>query len=68
MPTTGTKLYRFINGAWRAVYAELFDDAEKERFVHNITNKMMAIKHKDVEERVYEYWGKDQWLMSPVVP
>src|SRR3546814_20638942 len=30
MPTTGTKLYRFINGAWRAVYAELFDDAEKE--------------------------------------
>lgn len=29
MPTTGTKLYRFINGAWRAVYAELFDDAEK---------------------------------------
>src|SRR3546814_1268597 len=31
MPTTGTKLYRFINGAWRAVYAELFDDAEKAR-------------------------------------
>ena len=29
MPTTGTKLYRFINGAWRAVYVELFDDAEK---------------------------------------
>ncbi|MBC7018359.1 phosphomannomutase, partial [Salmonella enterica subsp. enterica serovar Enteritidis] len=29
MPTTGPKLYRFINGAWRAVYAELFDDAEK---------------------------------------
>src|SRR5436305_7405268 len=22
MPTTGTKLYRFINGAWRAVYAD----------------------------------------------
>jgi hypothetical protein len=31
MPTTGTKLYRFINGAWRAVYAELFDDAEKAK-------------------------------------
>ena len=28
MPTTGTKLYRFINGAWRAVYAELFDERE----------------------------------------
>ena len=36
----------------------MFDDGEKERFVHNITNKMMAIKNKDVEERVYEYWGK----------
>src|SRR3546814_7229411 len=31
MPTTGTKLYRFINGARRAVYAELFDDAEKSK-------------------------------------
>lgn len=29
MPTTGTKLYRFVDGAWRAIYAELFDDAEK---------------------------------------
>lgn len=29
MPTTGTKLYRFVDGAWRRVYAELFDDAEK---------------------------------------
>ncbi|MDK8878630.1 catalase [Corynebacterium sp. MSK008] len=40
------------------LYRDVFDDAAKERFVHNITNKMMAIKHKDVEERVYEYWGK----------
>ena len=29
MPTTGTKLYRCVDGAWRAVYAELFDDGEK---------------------------------------
>ena len=29
MPTTGTKLYRFINDEWRAIYAELFDDAER---------------------------------------
>ncbi|MEO7168765.1 MAG: HAD-IIB family hydrolase [Sphingomonas sp.] len=28
MPTTGTKLYRY-GGSWRAVYAELFDDAQK---------------------------------------
>jgi len=30
MPTTGTKLYRYRDG-WAAVYAELFDDAEKAR-------------------------------------
>jgi HAD superfamily hydrolase (TIGR01484 family) len=29
MPTTGTKLYRY-DGAWSAVYAELFDDAQKQ--------------------------------------
>ena len=28
MPATGTKLYRY-RGAWKPVYAELFDDAEK---------------------------------------
>ncbi|MDB5705185.1 MAG: family hydrolase [Sphingomonas bacterium] len=30
MPTTGTKLYRYA-GAWSAVYAELFDDAQKKQ-------------------------------------
>jgi phosphomannomutase len=29
MPTTGTKLYCF-DGAWKQIYAELFDDAQKE--------------------------------------
>ncbi len=29
MPTTGTKLYRFVDDAWRTIYAELFDAAEK---------------------------------------
>ena len=29
MPTTGTKLYGFVDGAWRAIYAELFDEVEK---------------------------------------
>ncbi|SES05981.1 catalase [Corynebacterium cystitidis] len=40
------------------LYREVYDDGEKERLVHNITNKMLSIKNKDVEERVYEYWGK----------
>jgi HAD superfamily hydrolase (TIGR01484 family) len=29
MPTTGTKLYSYRDGEWRAVYAELFDDEHK---------------------------------------
>ncbi|WP_010337057.1 HAD-IIB family hydrolase [Sphingobium yanoikuyae] len=29
MPTTGTKLYTYQEGAWTTVYAELFDDAKK---------------------------------------
>lgn len=29
MPTTGTKLYTYQAGSWSAVYAELFDDAQK---------------------------------------
>ena len=29
MPTTGTKLYRFGDGNWGVVYAELFDSSEK---------------------------------------
>lgn len=40
------------------LYRDVFDDAAKERFVHNITNKMLAITNKEIEERVYEYWGK----------
>jgi HAD superfamily hydrolase (TIGR01484 family) len=33
MPTTGTKLYTFRDGKWGAVYAELFDDAEKKKII-----------------------------------
>ena len=33
MPTTGTKLYTFRDGQWRAVYAELFSDEEKAKIV-----------------------------------
>lgn len=33
MPTTGAKLYTFRDGAWGAVYAELFSDAERKTIV-----------------------------------
>ena len=33
MPTTGTKLYTHQDGAWKAVYAELFDEAEKKKII-----------------------------------
>lgn len=40
------------------LYREVMDDGAKERLVHNITNKMLPIKNKEVEERVYDYWTK----------
>ena len=53
MPTTGTKLYRFVDDAWRRVYAELFDDAEKASvraaFVRALTETGLA------DERI---WGE----------
>lgn len=33
MPTTGTKLYVHRDGAWKTIYAELFDDAEKQKII-----------------------------------
>ncbi|MGN6376938.1 MAG: HAD-IIB family hydrolase [Sphingomonas sp.] len=33
MPTTGTKLYTWRHGQWGPVYAELFDDAEKQAII-----------------------------------
>lgn len=33
MPTTGTKLYRYDGVAWSAVYADLFDAAEKATII-----------------------------------
>ena len=33
MPTTGTKLYTHRNGEWGAVYAELFDDTQKQQIL-----------------------------------
>lgn len=33
MPTSGTKLYTHVSGAWRPVYAELFADDERHRIL-----------------------------------
>lgn len=33
MPTTGTKLFRWKDGAWRTVYAELFEDDLKRQIL-----------------------------------
>ncbi|MBN8807297.1 MAG: HAD-IIB family hydrolase [Sphingomonas sp.] len=32
-PTTGTKLYRYVDGAWQAIYAELFSDDERKHII-----------------------------------
>ena len=41
MPTTGTKLYRF-DDAWRAVYAELFEDEEKQKILKAFDESLKA--------------------------
>ncbi len=33
MPTSGTKLYRFVDGGWRAIYAEDFSKGERDRIL-----------------------------------
>ena len=33
MPTSGTKLYRFVEGAWKAIYAEDFSAEERDRIL-----------------------------------
>ncbi|THX62806.1 hypothetical protein D6D05_10504 [Aureobasidium pullulans] len=33
MPTTGTKLYTYRDGAWQVVYAELFSDQERRNII-----------------------------------
>ena len=46
MPTTGTKLYRFEDGKWHAVYAELFDDAEKKKILESFDAALEATGFK----------------------
>ena len=42
MPTTGTELYTFRSGAWRARYAEIFADAEKRRIFEAFDAALLA--------------------------
>ncbi|TPG51641.1 HAD-IIB family hydrolase [Sphingomonas glacialis] len=42
MPTTGTKLYTFNDGAWSAVFAELFDDATKAKILTEFDAALVA--------------------------
>ena len=42
MPTTGTKLYTFRDGAWSPVYAELFGDDEKAGIIAAFTASLAA--------------------------
>lgn len=40
-PTTGTKLYRHVDGGWRRIYAELFDPQES-RHIRDALTKAVA--------------------------
>jgi HAD superfamily hydrolase (TIGR01484 family) len=42
MPTTGTKLYTFRDGAWSPVYAELFSDDEKAKIIAAFDESLKA--------------------------
>ena len=42
MPTTGTKLYTYRDGAWNSVYAELFDDETKAKILKAFDESLEA--------------------------
>jgi len=42
MPTTGTKLYTYRDGAWNSVYAELFDDETKANILKAFDESLEA--------------------------
>jgi HAD superfamily hydrolase (TIGR01484 family) len=53
MPTTGTKLYVHKGGAWEVVYAELFDEAEKEKIIAAFNESLEATGFKPEQT-----WGE----------
>ena len=53
MPTTGTKMYRHDGSGWQAVYAELFDDGEKQRIITSFNASLDATGFKPEQT-----WGE----------
>ena len=53
MPTTGTKLYRFRDGAWTQIYAENFSGEKRDKIVHALDQAMRDAGYGD--EQV---WGE----------
>ncbi|MCP3735219.1 HAD-IIB family hydrolase [Sphingomonas sp. RP10(2022)] len=53
MPTTGTKLYTYRDGAWNSVYAELFDDATKAKILKAFDESLEATGFKPEQT-----WGE----------
>jgi HAD superfamily hydrolase (TIGR01484 family) len=53
MPTTGTKLYTYQSGAWKAVYAELFSEEERAKIVDAFNAALDATGQKPEQT-----WGE----------
>ncbi|WP_404369316.1 HAD-IIB family hydrolase [Sphingomonas sp. MMS24-J45] len=53
MPTTGTKLYRFEGGEWRAIYAEIFKPEERDHILRSIDDALASAGLAD--EKI---WGE----------
>ena len=51
-PTTGTKLYRFVDGEWRAIYAELFTKEEHDKIMSAFDK---ALKDAGIQDE--KTWG-----------
>ncbi len=46
MPTSGTKLYRFVDGGWKAIYAEDFSNEERDRILAALDRAVEAAGFK----------------------
>ena len=62
MPTTGTKLYRYADGVWTAVFAEIFSDEEKAHILDALDKAVKAaglhdpkIWGEQIEDRGSQY-------------
>jgi HAD superfamily hydrolase (TIGR01484 family) len=53
MPTTGTKLYTFQDGAWKVVFAELFTDEQRKDIVEAFNASLEATGFKPEQT-----WGE----------